>query len=61
MVTIKDIRLWVREAYFFTSLDLQDAYFSISLHETVWRFTRFVWNGLTYKFMVNMFGLGPSA
>ena len=61
MVTVKDIRLWVREGHFFTSLDLSDAYFSIPLHHSVWRFTRFVWNDLTYEFMVNMFGLGPSA
>ena len=61
MVTVKDLRLWVREDYYFSSLDLQDAYFSIPLHSTVWRFCRFVWNDLTYEFMVNMFGLGPSA
>ena len=61
MVTVKDIRLWVREGYYFSSLDLQDAYFSIPLHHTVYRFTRFVWGDLTYEFMTNMFGLGPSA
>ena len=61
MVTVRDLRLWIRRDHFFTSIDLQDAYFSIPLHETVWRFIRFVWNDLTYEFMVNMFGLGPSA
>ena len=61
MVTVRDIRLWLREGYYFTSLDLQDAYFSIPLHHTVYRFTRFVWNDLTYEFLTNMFGLGPSA
>jgi hypothetical protein len=61
MVTIKDIRLWIRPDYFLSSLDLTDAYFSIPLCRTAWRFVRFVWRDLTYEFMTNMFGLGPSA
>ena len=61
MTTVRDIKLWVREGHFFSSIDLSDAYFSIPLHQTVWRFIRFVWRDLTYEFMVNMFGLGPSA
>ena len=27
----------------------------------MWKFTRFVWDKLTYEFLVNLFGLGPSA
>jgi hypothetical protein len=42
-------------------IGLTGAYFSVPLHSTVWKFTRFVWNDLTFEFMVNMFGLGPSA
>ena len=61
MVTVKDLKLWIREKYYFTSIDLSDAYFSIPLHNTVWKFIRFVWRDLTYEFMVNMFGLAPSA
>ena len=61
MVTVKDIRLWIREGYYFSSLDLEDAYFSIPLHHMVYRFVRFVWNEVTYEFMTNMFGLGPNA
>ena len=61
MVTTKDIRMWIREGYFFTSIDLKDAYFSIPLFKTTWKFIRFVWDDVTYEFLVNMFGLGPSA
>ena len=47
--------------YYLASLDLTDAYFTIPLHESVRRFTRFTWCGKTYEHIVIMFGLGPSA
>ena len=60
MSTIADVRLWVREGYFFSSLDLTDAYFSIPLHKSAWKYVRFVWRAITYEFSVIMFGLGAS-
>ena len=61
MTTVKKMRTWLRPDYYMTSLDLSDAYFSIPLHGTVYKFVRFVWRDLTYEYMTNMFGLGPSA
>ena len=61
MTTVKDIKTWLQKDFYLTSLDLSDAYFSIPLHATVFKFVRFVWRDLTYEFMTNMFGLGPSA
>ena len=60
MTTIADVRLWIREGYFFTSLDLTDAYFSIPLHKSAWKYVRFVWRQVTYEFSVIMFGLAAS-
>ena len=61
MTTVKDIRKWLQPDHYMTSLDLSDAYFSIPLHTSVYKFVRFVWRDLTYEFLTNMFGLGPSA
>ena len=60
MTTVADIKLWIREGYFFSSLDLTDAYFSIPLHKSAWKYVRFVWRQVTYEFSVIMFGLGAS-
>ena len=60
MTTIPDVKRWIRKDYFFTSLDLQDAYFSIPLNESAGRYVRFVWRGVCYEFSVIMFGLGAS-
>ena len=61
MTTVRDIQRWLQPDFFMTSLDLSDAYFSIPLHKTVYKFVRFVWRDVTYEYMTNMFGMGPSA
>ena len=61
MTTVWDVKKWLKKDSFMTSLDLSDAYFSIPLHKSAYRFVRFVWQDLTYEFLTNMFGLGPSA
>ena len=61
MVTPAEIMGWIRPGYYFASIDLTDAYFSIALHNSAWRFTRFRWKDVTYEYMCVMFGLGPSA
>ena len=43
MTTVKDIKSWMQKDFYLTSLDLSDAYFSIPLHATVFKFVRFVW------------------
>lgn len=61
MVTPAQIMGWIRPGFYFASIDLTDAYFTIPLHNSAWRFTRFRWRDVTYEYMCIMFGLGPSA
>ena len=60
MTTVKDVKSWIRKDYYFTSIDLTDAYFSIPLHPSAWNYIRFMWRGITYEFKVIMFGLEAS-
>ena len=61
MTTATKIKGWIKEGAFMTSLDLSDAYFSVPLHHSAYKFVRFCWQDLTYEYLTNMFGLGPSA
>lgn len=61
MVTPEEITRWIRPGFFFTSIDLSDAYFVIPLEEGASRFTRFTWRGIVYEYLCIMFGLAPSA
>ena len=61
MTTATKIKGWIKKGAFMTSLDLSDAYFSVPLHYSAYKFVRFCWQGLTYEYLTNMFGLGPSA
>ena len=60
MTTVADIRIGVQPGYYFASLDLTDAYYSIPLHPSAWPFVRFVWRGVTYEYMTLLFGLASS-
>ena len=60
MTTVADIRVGVQAGYYFASLDLTDAYYSIPLHPSAWPFVRFVWRGVTYEYMTLLFGLASS-
>ena len=57
MTTIKVIKTWIRNGHYFTSIALTDAFFSIPLHPSAGTLTCFLWRGVTYKFVVIMFGL----
>ena len=60
MTTITDVKRWVKEGHYFVSLDLTDAYFSVPISPTAWKYVRFLWKKVTYEFKVLMFGLGAS-
>ncbi len=45
---------------YFTSIDLQDAYFSVPIHEHDQKFLKFRLNGALYKFVCLPFGLSPA-
>ena len=60
MTTVTDIRNSIQPGYYFASIDLTDAYYSVPLHESAWQYVRFVWNGVVYEYHVLLFGLAPS-
>ena len=60
MTTVTDIRNSIQPDYYFVSIDLTDAYYSVPLHESAWQYVRFVWNGKVYEYHVLLFGLAPS-
>ena len=60
MTTVADIRNSIQPDYYFVSIDLTDAYYSVPLHESAWQYVRFVWNGKVYEYHVLLFGLAPS-
>ena len=60
MTTVADIRKSIQPGYFFVSIDLTDAYYSVGLNESAWPFVRFAWQGKIYEYHVLLFGLAPS-
>ena len=52
MTTVEEVRHWIRPGFWFTSVDLTDAYYSVPLHKSAWRFVRFVWRGKTYEYVI---------
>ena len=45
---------------YLTSIDLCDAYFSISIHDDYKKYLRFLWKGIIYEFQVLCFGLASA-
>lgn len=50
----------VQENDFMTSLDLKDAYFSISIHEDYQKYLKKIWEGQLYSFCCLPFGLSSA-
>ena len=47
----------IQQNDYLTSVDLKDAYFSVSVHPDYKKFLTFTWNGKSYRFVVLPFGL----
>ena len=47
----------LQENDYLTSVDLQNAYFSIPIHENDQKYLKFIWNGYLYKFVCVCFGI----
>ena len=47
----------LQEGDFMTSVDLQDAYFSVPIHKDDQKYLKFSWNGVLYKFICVCFGI----
>ena len=57
METLKQALALVKENCWFASLDLKEAYFSISIKEQSQEYLKFLWQGVLYKFTVFPNGL----
>ena len=58
--TFKVVLNLIQENDFFTSTDLNDAYFSVPIHENYQKYLKFSWRGVLYKFVCLPFGLKSS-
>ncbi len=57
MLTLKQVVSQIRSEDWFFTIDLQDAYFHISIHPQYVNFSRFVFEGKAYKYRVVPFDL----
>ncbi len=57
MEGVSVLRGMVRKGDFFTKIDLQDAYLTISIHPYHAKFLQFFWNGSLFQFTCLCFGL----
>ena len=60
MTKVAFVKDWLKPGFFLSSIDLTDAYYSIPLHPSAWRFMRFKWRNVLYEYMVLLFGLSAS-
>ena len=58
--TFKTVLELIQLLDFFTSIDMKNAYFSVSVHPFFRRFLKFIWNGQLYHFVCVPFGLSPA-
>ncbi|MCG7875172.1 MAG: reverse transcriptase domain-containing protein [Candidatus Thiodiazotropha endolucinida] len=58
--TFKVVLELIQEKDFFTSIDLQEAYFSVSINPFYRRFLKFIWDGELYHFVCLPFGLSTA-
>ena len=49
----------VTENCYFASSDLQDAYFSVPIHEDYQKYFKFHWRGILYCFQAAVMSLAP--
>jgi len=57
MEDARSVMQLLRPGCYFSSLDLQDAYYMLSVHKDHRKFLRFVWNNKLYEFRCLVFGL----
>ena len=56
MNSLKDAMYLVKEGYFFTSVDLKDAYYTLPLHVDAKKYFRFLFDSTLYEFNVLVMG-----
>ena len=60
MTKLSDVRKWLQPGFYCASIDLKDAYYSVGLHPSAWRYIRFRWRNILYEYKTLMFGLTSS-
>ena len=60
MEGLDTVRKLIQPGDFMMNIDLQDAYFSVPIHDSYKHYLRFIFQGTTYEFQCLLFGL-PSA
>ena len=60
MTKLSEVRKWLQPGFYCASIDLKDAYYSVGLHPSAWRFIRFRWRNILYEYRTLMFGLTSS-
>ena len=58
--TFKTVLELVQEKDYFTNIDMQDAYFSVSVEQFFCRYLKIIWNGNLYAFVCVPFGLSSA-
>ena len=59
-VKLSLIRDWIKPGYYMASLDLADAYYSVPLAPSAFKYCRFSWRGVLYEYRTLFFGLTSS-
>ena len=54
------LREMLQKDDFMWKLDMKDAYFSVTLHQSSRKYVKFLWSGSLYEFLCLCFGLGPA-
>ena len=58
--TFKTVLELIQQNDFFCSIDMRNAYFSVSIEPYYRRYLKFIWNGELYHFVCVPFGLSPA-
>jgi len=56
MDTLRTVLPLIKPGSYLASIDLQDAYYTVKMHEDHQKYLKFIWNNTLYKFVVLPFG-----
>ena len=59
-IKLSMVRDWIKPGFYMASLDLADAYYSVPLAPSAFKYCRFRWRGVLYEYRTLFFGLSSS-